>query len=92
MTVNELNKKALEILGDRAMIIAMEELAELQQAISKTLRDQMNYDNLCEEMADVLIIMDWIKEKYNISQHDINYWKMNKQSRIHNRIETGMLK
>ena len=91
MIINELNKKALEILGDRAMIIAMEELAELQQAISKTLRGQMNYDNLCEEMADVLIIMDWIKEKYNISQHEINCWKMNKQSRIRNRIETGML-
>ena len=30
MIIDELSKKALEILGDRAMIIAMEELAELQ--------------------------------------------------------------
>lgn len=91
MKKEELTKQALEILGDKAMVIAMEELAELQQAISKAVRGKMRYDNMCEEMADVLIIMDWVREKYGIPELEVESWKKYKQTRIAKRIEANEL-
>ncbi|MHB9925448.1 hypothetical protein [Clostridium botulinum] len=43
--------------------VAIEELAELQQAISKYQREQVifNIDNIAEEMADVYIILEELK-------------------------------
>ncbi|MBY6800145.1 hypothetical protein FCV24_12830 [Clostridium botulinum] len=43
--------------------VAIEELAELQQAISKYQREQVifNIDNITEEMADVYIILEELK-------------------------------
>ena len=42
-------------------MICVEELAELQQALSKFLRKKPDMDNLHEEFADVMICMEWIK-------------------------------
>ena len=43
------------------MIINMEELSELTQAISKQLRNQGDYYNLVEEIADVIISIHFLK-------------------------------
>lgn len=82
---------SLDILDDRAMIIAMEELAELQQAVSKGLRDKLNYENLCEEIADTLIVLEWVKAKYNVREEDVENWKQTKLLRMKDRIESNQL-
>ena len=84
-------EKAIEILKDKSMIIAMEELAELQQAISKGLRGKLNYDNITEEIADVQICLNWIIDYFNISREDIYKWEIFKINRIGERIEKNEL-
>ena len=70
-----------------SMIIVMEELAELSQAISKQLRNKGDYYNLIEEMADVIICLQIIKDNYNISKEDLIKSINTKIDRIDNRIK-----
>ena len=73
--------------------IAMEECSELIQAISKCKRYgciNKYRENLIEEMADVLIMIDELKMIYQISDidiSDIRQYKMDRQSyRIKNNL------
>ena len=64
-------------------VVAMEECAELIQAISKMRRSEgaryeddseaydKAYGNLVEEMADVLIILEQLEEMYEVSDREI---------------------
>lgn len=72
--------------------IAMEECAELVQAISKAKRGKLDRANVAEEIADVLICIEWIKEAYEISEEEINTWKLEKQYRIVRRLNNGDFK
>ncbi len=59
-------------------IVAMEELAELQQAISKNIRNHsvITENNLAEEMADVYIMLkqlEIIHNNYKEVRKQINY-------------------
>ena len=73
---NILNKKEIETIilknieansndgnprGHKNLIIVMEELAELSQAVSKELRGKGDRTNLLEEYADVLLCLQYIK-------------------------------
>lgn len=53
--------------------VAIEELAELQQAISKYQREPtiFNIDNIAEEMADVYIILEELKHLFSIYEEEI---------------------
>ncbi len=57
--------------GHLQMIIAMEELAELSQEISKTLRGKGGRLGLVEECADVLIGIRYIQLIENISNETL---------------------
>lgn len=48
--------------GHHDLIICMEELAELQQALSKELRGKGDAVNIVEEVADVLLCVGYIQE------------------------------
>lgn len=52
-------------------IICMEELAELQQEISKQLRNKGDTYGLLEELADVYICLDILKKMFNYSSDEI---------------------
>ena len=74
--VNEQKKvliKALKNYGvDKQLLICEEEAAELIQAITKMQRypDDLNRrDNLIEEMADVLICLEYLKLIYKIDKY-----------------------
>lgn len=81
--LHKLSRSMNNQLGDYACIIAMEELSELIQMTSKWLRFGQYYEDdkqdkfndkirLTEEIADVYIALDIIKDKANIEQSDIN--------------------
>lgn len=53
------------------LIIAMEELAELQKEISKELRGKGDKVNVLEELADVQIVIYYVKKILRISDEDI---------------------
>ena len=63
---------------DAQAMVHAEELAELIQAVSKMRRvrnsgkdDSEAYDNLVEEVADVLICIEQLRLMYDISDHAI---------------------
>lgn len=51
--------------------IVMEELAELQQKISKQIRGYDDHVGLLEEMADVCICLSYLEDIFDISSEDI---------------------
>ncbi len=77
-------------------IVCMEECAELIQAISKMIRrndelSEEDYDHLEEEVADVLICIEMLKQIYSIPDLNIEEWIERKQKRIINRMEKWKL-
>ena len=73
--------------------IAMEECSELIQAISKCKRygciDKYR-ENLIEEIADVLIIINELQLIYDISDNDIENIKNTKMDRMDYRIKNNL--
>lgn len=58
---------ALITYGDRAqMIVAVEELSELQKEICKILRGGENYPHLAEEIADVSIMLEQLRMMFHL--------------------------
>lgn len=78
-------------------LVAMEELSELQKAVSKLVRYPEERtkpfdfkglrNNLIEEMADVLICMDQLIEYYQIERSEIQEFIQAKQERQAKRLE-----
>lgn len=85
-------KQASQFDKELCSLIAMEECSELVQAIAKAKRGKLDKANLSEEIADVLICMEWIKDIYNISNEDILEWYEYKIDRIVKRLNSGNFK
>lgn len=94
----KINKETMNRYGiERQSLVAMEELSELQKAISKLVRNPEEKtkplefkglrNNLIEEMADVIICMDQLKEYYKIKASDIQTIIDSKQARQRRRLE-----
>lgn len=56
---------------EKQKIVAIEELSELQKAITKDLRGTRNYDNIKEEIADVCIMIIQLQMMYRIPEYEI---------------------
>lgn len=92
------NNETIDRYGiERQSLVAMEELSELQKAISKLVRNPEEKtkplefkglrNNLIEEMADVLICMDQLIEYYQIERPEIQELIQAKQERQAKRLE-----
>lgn len=57
--------------GCMNLVIVMEELAELQQAISKSIRGKETKVNLIEELADTYLGIKYVQEIFNISDETL---------------------
>lgn len=91
------NQETMDRYGiQNQSLVAMEELSELQKAISKLVRNPeektkpLEYkglrNNLIEEMADVIICMDQLKEFYGIDHSEIQSIIDSKQTRQRRRL------
>ena len=72
------------------LFIAVEECAELQQAISKCYRNKELIptevrENLIEEMADVMICLEQLKVIFHVSEEELKFWIEAKENRLKNR-------
>lgn len=70
--------------------IALEEPAELIQAITKIMRygkDEILINNLIEEVADVYIALEWLKYCYDIEESEIQEFINKKENRMKKRLE-----
>ena len=65
-------KELINKYGKQQLVVAIEELSELQKEICKSLRDKTNLSNLCEEIADVYIMLAQLKIFYDIADTEIN--------------------
>ena len=79
MEINEVIKKSIQstigLLGGNGnynLVIAMEELNELGQQISKVLREKSDKSHLIEEVADVTIALQYVKQICDISETELN--------------------
>lgn len=80
-------EKSIQHYGEENQsTVCMEECAELIQAISKAKRGKPNKENLKEEIADVLICIEMLKQMYAIPSSDIDRWIGKKQARELERI------
>lgn len=85
---NEIIKDSIVYYGkDAQSTVCMEECAELIQAISKEKRGKSDKNHLAEEMADVLISIELLKEIYDVSNEQINEWVDKKQKRIRSQMK-----
>lgn len=92
------NQETMDRYGiQNQSLVAMEELSELQKAVSKLVRYPEERtkpfdfkglrNNLIEEMADVLICMDQLIEYYQIERPEIQELIQSKQARQAKRLE-----
>lgn len=94
----QINNETMDRYGiERQSLVAMEELSELQKAISKLVRNPEERTkplefkglrhNLIEEMADILICMDQLINFYKIDRSEIQDTIQAKQKRQAKRLE-----
>lgn len=84
-------KELIEFYGKEAQARqAMEECAELIQAINKRLRYPDNdkaLDGLYEEMADVEIMMDQLRIMFDLDEKKLDEWVKKKTKRVFDRLK-----
>ena len=86
--VTDTYKQAIETYGVRAQkLMAIEEMSELTKEICKDFRGELNRENLIEEMADVLIMLDQMLLLYKISGEEVGLMRIKKVERLKERLE-----
>ena len=88
MIDKEIIADSIEHYGKKTQsIVCMEECAELIQAISKELRGKSDRIHLAEEIADVLICIEILKQIYGITDELILDWIKSKKKRTVERMK-----
>ena len=77
-----------QIRGLRNLIIAMEELSELQQEISKILRGKGDKLNVMEELVDVEVVMETVKNTMGITEQELDKVRYIKLKRLEDKISS----
>ncbi len=67
---------------EQQMVVAIEELSELQKELSKDLRGLGNRDNLVEELTDVIIMIDQLRHIFRISDSEVKRLREYKAKRL----------
>ena len=81
-------KQAISAYGEKAQkLMAIEEMSELTKEICKDFRGKLNRENLIEEMADVLIMLDQMLLMYKISGDEIQRMRERKIERLKERMD-----
>ncbi len=92
MTNREVMKIAIDRYKDMQLIVAIEELSELQKELTKALRNinnnkTINLENLVEEIADVEIMIEQIKMIFRIDDLEVKNVIQRKVNRLLNKLE-----
>ena len=90
MKDKELYKKAIETWGrDLQVVVAIEELSELQKELTKALRSGYSADGIAEEIADVKIMLEQLEIIFNAEDY-VGFWKDLKLSRLEKKLKEAV--
>lgn len=64
-------KELIDKYGDKQVIVAIEELSELQKELCKYLRGKGNIENITEELADAQIMINQMQMLFKIDSYDL---------------------
>ena len=88
MNIQEINKiltDAIEIYGEDSQIwMTIEEMSELSNALAKYRRGRVTRENVCEEIADVAIMMIQLSKIFG--PDDISDYLKSKLDRLNKRL------
>ena len=80
---------AIDTFGEsNQIIVAIEEMSELTQELTKYLRGSANIENITEEIADVEIMIEQLKAMYH-NHYYVEKAKLKKIDRLKMRVEKG---
>lgn len=86
--MKEIIDKAIDRYGiTHQIIVAIEEMSELTKELTKCLRKNGNIDHLIEELADVYIVLEEIKEIFNVPCDALEGKMREKLDRLNKRLE-----
>lgn len=86
--MKEIEIKAIETYGAmNQTMVAIEEMAELMQALVKCLRGKKDRNNLVEEIADVQIMLDQVMMIHGIELNEVIRVMEEKTQRLKERME-----
>lgn len=77
-----LNRAIAEFGASNQLDMAIEEMSELIKEICKSKRGSDNKEKVCEEIADVYIMLEQLKLIYGLSDDDIGEWVKFKVRRL----------
>lgn len=80
-------KDTIKKYGDKQLIVAIEELSELQKELCKHLRGKTDRKHIIEETADVLIMVGNIREYFSITDAELSDMVADKQQRTIKRMQ-----
>lgn len=86
MNKEELYKELLNKYENLQMVVAIEEMAELIQEITKSLRGKVDTSHLLEEYVDVVIMLEQVKIYFGLNDEKIEKVKNEKLKRTQERM------
>lgn len=92
--IREFNQDMIEKYGLLQLVVAVEELSELQKELTKYIRksklgdmDLFELEPIKEEIADVELMLSQLKQYFNFNQDDIYNIKKKKIERTKRRLQ-----
>lgn len=80
-------QRAVHTYGETSrLILSIEEMSELTKELSKHIRGRNNMSAICEEMADVEIMLEQLKIVFN-NRAAVDYHKAHKLQRLADRMD-----
>lgn len=87
--IHHICHKAVELWGENLQtVVCMEEMAELMQSLSKNIRGLDNELSIAEEIADVEIMLEQLKQIFHV-RGDVEDYRERKLERLVARIAAG---
>ena len=81
-------KEAAETFGKgNQLVVAIEELSEVQKELCKALRDEADIYHIAEEVADATIMLEQVRQIFSINDEVCKVMDA-KIARLHRRVET----
>lgn len=95
---SEIMKQSIEYLDDKKgkqnlrgyhnIVIVVEELSELTKELTKALRDKQDLNGIIEELGDVLICIDYVKEVFDVTDKELEYARSIKMNELKDKLTT----